>query len=128
MNDENHLEELIKEISETYKEIISNSDQAIYIYLDDSHKICNEKFSSMLGYDSPQEWADITESFPETFVAGESQETLVDAFQKAITNYIGSKFNVTWKKKSGDTVDTDVILVPIAFEDHLLALHFVSKI
>jgi hypothetical protein len=40
---------------------------------------------------------------------------------------VGSTFQVVWKTKTGQTVDTTVILVPIEFENHRIALHFVSK-
>jgi hypothetical protein len=33
---------------------------------------------------------------------------------------------VTWKKKNGGTVNTTVILVPMAYAGHLFAVHFVS--
>jgi len=39
---------------------------------------------------------------------------------------IGSTIDLTWKKKSGGTVDSTVILVPVAYDGHLFALHFLS--
>jgi hypothetical protein len=32
------------------KQVLDKSGQAIYLYLDDSHKVCNKKFADMLGY------------------------------------------------------------------------------
>jgi len=40
---------------------------------------------------------------------------------------IGSTIDVAWKMKSGGTVDIVVILVPISYQRHLFALHFVSE-
>lgn len=124
--DEHHHENLIDEISNEYKDILDNSEQAIYIYLDDDHKVCNEKFASLLGYESSQEWADVKESFPQAFVADESQETLVNTYQEAMEQSKGSKIKISWKKKTGETVDSEVILVPVSHQGHLFALHFVS--
>jgi hypothetical protein len=39
---------------------------------------------------------------------------------------VGSTIEVTWKKNNGQTVDTNVILVPVAYDGHLFALHFLS--
>jgi PAS domain-containing protein len=124
-NKEQHHEELIEGISKQMKSILDSSQQAIYIYLDDIHKVCNEKFASLLGYRSPEEWANMEDSF-EAFVDPGSQETLVKAYRQAMEKLIPANIKVTWKKKSGGTVATSVVLVPIAYDDHLFALHFIS--
>ncbi len=122
-----HHNDLIKSVTEEYSEILTNSSQAIYIYLDDNNKVCNEKFSSLLGYKSEDEWAKIDKSFPETFVAEESQVTLVTAYQNAMEDMAASTNTIVWKKKDGSTVSTEVFLTPIVHEGHLFALHFVSN-
>ena len=124
-HEEQHHEELIKGISRQMQSILESSQEAIYIYLDDIHKVCNEKFATLMGYSSPKEWAKVEDSFEE-FVDRKSQETLVKAYQKAMDKFVPSNIKVTWKKKSGGTVDTSVVLVPIEFDDHLFALHFIS--
>jgi len=45
---------------------------------------------------------------------------------KAMERMVASTIKISWKKKAGGTVETIVILVPIEFEGHLLALHFVT--
>ena len=121
-----HHESLIDEILKEYKDILKNSDQGVYIFLDDNHKVCNEKFASLLGYESATDWAGVKESFPVAFVAEESQDALVTAYQEAMEQCKGSKIKVSWKKKTGSTVNTEVILVPVSYHGHLFALHFVS--
>ena len=64
--------------------------------------------------------------FPALFVDASSQDTLIAAFQKAMNSLTASTINVQWTKKSGGTVDTTVILVPISYKGHLFALHFVA--
>jgi hypothetical protein len=120
-----HHEELIAGISKQMKRILESSQQAIYIYLDDIHKVCNEKYASLLGYRSPEEWSKLENPLAETVIQN-NQETLVNAYNQAMDKLIPSNINVTWKKKSGGTVATSVILVPIAYADHTFALHFVS--
>jgi hypothetical protein len=39
---------------------------------------------------------------------------------------VGGTVSVTWKTREGTPVPTNVILVPIAYEGELLALHFVT--
>ncbi len=120
-------EQLIQSLTDEYRELFARSRQGVYVYLDDVHKVCNEKFAALLGYPSPKEWAAVKANFPDAFVADDSQGVLVTAYRKAIEDCIGSNIRVNWKKKSGGTVEASVILVPIVHHGHLLALHFVTE-
>ena len=80
----------------------------------------------MLGYPSPEAWAEVRESFPVAFVAPGSRQALVSAYVDAIEAGVGSMLPVTWVTASGEPVDSTVILVPFPFRGHLLALHFVD--
>jgi carbohydrate-binding DOMON domain-containing protein len=120
-----HHEELVNGLYEQMKKIFESSEQAMYLYLDDTHKACNSKFAALLGYKSPKEWAEVKGAL-EPFVAEKSQETLSSTYWNAMNKMIASKIPVTWKKKNGGTVDTNVILVPMAYAGHLFAVHFVS--
>ena len=40
------------------KPVLEKSEQAIYLYLHDNHKVRNKKFADLIGYKSPKEWAD----------------------------------------------------------------------
>ena|SRR3989344_1154137 len=117
---------LISGISEQMKHLVDNSDHAIYIYLDDIHKVCNKKYATLLGFKSPQQWAMIEDPLNETVVE-KSKKNLVTAYRNAMEKGKGSSVKVTWKKKSGAKVNTNVILVPIMYNGHAMALHFVSK-
>jgi len=48
----------------------------------DTHKICNHKFASLLGYTSPEELLAVEKPFTEAFVEDESQEILVSTYRK----------------------------------------------
>lgn len=124
MDDHGHHKDLIGGIREQLEPLFKNSTQGIYIYLDETHKACNEKLSSLLGYDSPDEWATL-EPFTEKLVAEESQNALVTAYQNAMEKFEGSSQKIVWKKKDGSEVSKTVILVPIAYEGHSMALHFI---
>lgn len=126
MTDEKHHQALILGLAEQFKPILEGSEQPVYVYLDESNKVCNKKFASLLGYKSPKEWASVQDSFTDAFVVPASQETLVSAYQTAMEKMAGSCVDVSWKKKDGKTVKTKVILVPLVFENHLFALHFIS--
>jgi hypothetical protein len=126
VNEHEHHEAVIADLADELGELMATSAQGIYAYLDDAHKLCNEQFSSLLGYESPDAWAAVHESFPVAFVAPGSQQTLVSAYLEAMEAGVASTNPVTWLTASGEPVDSAVILVPFPFRGHLLALHFVN--
>jgi hypothetical protein len=119
-------EGLVSGLYKQMKPVFDNSEQAMYLYLDDVHKVCNKRFADLLGYDSPKAWAAVDEPFPMAFVTSRSRRTLVSAYQDAIERFVASVLNVTWQTKSGGSVDTQVILVPVVYEGHVFALHYIS--
>ena len=86
---EQHHEELIEGISEQLKPILASSEQGVFVYLDDTHKVCNKKFASLLGYKSPEEWAKVESPLDEN-VAEKSQEILAKTYHQAKEKMIGS--------------------------------------
>jgi PAS domain-containing protein len=59
MSEQKHHEEFVEGLHKQLKEIFDSSKQAIYLYLDDNHKVCNKKFAEMQGFSSPEEWAKV---------------------------------------------------------------------
>ena len=123
---EEHHEELVKGLYEQMKPVLDGSEQPIFIYLDDNHKACNNKLASMLGYKSPQEWAE-KQGFLDVYVAEKSRETLSSAYLTAMKKKTASTIQLTWMKKDGATIDSTMILVPMFFQGHLFSVHFVTS-
>ena len=123
---EEHHEELVKGLSDQMATILKSSKQPIFLYLDDNHKTCNTKFATLLGYKSPEEWAKV-QGVLDPFVVKKSHETIASAYWKAIDEFAASTIQVTLKKKDGSMVDATVVLVPMAFQDHLFAVHFITN-
>ena len=119
-------EEILDWVGEEFEDILANSEQAIYVYVCDKHKLCNEKFSSLLGYENPEDWSSAEDVLGD--VKEEDQQVLVSAYQKAMEKRAGSNINISWKNKSGEMIKTNVILVPISYKNELFALHFVTKV
>ena len=75
MDEHQHHDELVHGAVEQFRTIFDGSEQAIYLYLDDIHKACNDRFAKLLGYSSPDEWAAVDDSFLDRFVDPRSQRT-----------------------------------------------------
>jgi len=124
---EAHHEEVVKRLYEQMKPVFDSSEQPIFLYLDDNHKACNSKFAKMLGFKSPQEWAEIP-SVLGVSVAEKSRDTLTTACWDAMNKKTASTTQITWMKKGGGTFDSTVILVPMFFDGHLFSVHFVTNV
>jgi hypothetical protein len=124
---EAHHEELVKSLYEQMKPILDKSEQPIYMYLDDNHKVCNLKFATMLGYKSPEEWAAM-EGFLDVFVVEKSRETLSTAYWNAVNKMVASTIQLTFINKERGPVETTMILVPIFFKGHFFAVQFVTSV
>lgn len=123
---EHRHEAIIVKVRDQFADIFDESEQSVYIYLDDVNKVCNKRFASLLGYASPKEWAAVKQNFPEAFVSRKDRAKLVSTYQKVVSTLVGSTISLRWMKKSGEEVPTTTILVPIVFEGHRMALHFIS--
>jgi PAS domain S-box-containing protein len=126
MSSNTHHEDLVKGFHNQLKQIFEDSPQAIYLYLDDNHKICNKNFASLLGYTSPEEWAKIENPLEEN-IAKESQDAVVSAYFDATEKMIASQIDVKVKSTSGSVFDASVIVVPVAYMNHMFALYFISE-
>ena len=127
MNEQQHHEELVKGITEQMKPVLEKSEQAIYLYLDDNHKVCNKKFADMLGYKSPKEWADA--DAPLSDVVDEDQQSVINAYMNASEKMVASAIEVRVKHtKSGKIVKTKMIIAPVGHAGHVFTAHFFTKV
>ncbi|HEX2697550.1 MAG TPA: hypothetical protein VHM28_07570 [Anaerolineales bacterium] len=121
-------EELIRQVREDFSEILASSPQGISIYLDDPHWTCNDKLATMLGYKSADEMIKVAveSSFLDALVSEESLKRVPETYFKAVNEKIGSVIPVTWKKKGGGTLKTQVIFAPISVHGNMMVMHFVT--
>jgi carbohydrate-binding DOMON domain-containing protein len=124
---ENHHESLVKGIAKEQNELLEKSEQGIFIYLDDTHKVCNEKFAAMLGYSSAKEWAET--DAPLANVVEEDQDAVVAAYENTMAKLVASSLAVSVKNvKTKRRIKMQLVLVPIAYAGHLFAIEFFNKV
>lgn len=120
-----HHEHLIKEVAELFEPILSNSPQAIYIYLDDAHKICNQTFADLMGYESVEEW--VNNETPVEDVVEADQEKVIEAYGKASSSLEASTLSVSVKSKDGSETEVDVIMTPFTYRGEVFVVHFITS-
>ncbi len=115
-------QELIESLSKQLRTILDESAQAMVIYLDDSHKVCNQKFADMLGYRSPEDWAIMPT--PVTDSTEDTRDALITAVMYALQKKASSAVRVAWKTKYDGEVNTTCVSVPGAFQGQTYAMLF----
>jgi len=125
MAHDEHHEHLIKEVAEIYEPILSNSSQAIYIYLDDTHKICNQKFADLLEYGSIEDW--VANESPVSDFSESDQNTVIEAYGKAVEEMEASFVTATAVTKGGSEIDVEIIMAPFTYKDEKFVVHFILE-
>jgi hypothetical protein len=126
MAEEHHVE-LIKSIAREFKPVLDKSDQGIYIYLDDNHKVCNKKFSDLLGYQSPGEWADM--EAPLSDVVEEDQQAVIESYMNASEKMVAGAIEVRFKNiKTGKILKASMVTAPVGHAGHVFTVHYLSKL
>jgi PAS domain-containing protein len=121
-----HHEELVAGIAKQFKSVLDGSPQGIYIYLDDEHKVCNQKFATLLGYASAKAWNEA--DAPLADVVEEDQPAVVKAYMGASRKLVASQTTVRFKNiKTGRTLKASMTFAPVAFQGHIFVMHFLSK-
>ena len=122
-----HHQELIKGITKEQKSILDGSGQAVYIYLDDTHKICNKKFANLLGYKSIKEWVD--NETPLDDVAEKDQQKVIDVYVKASEKLEADSLTIRFNNvRTGKPVKARMVLSPMVYEGHVFVIHFLDSV
>lgn len=125
MAHDEHHEHLVKELSEQLEPVFSNSPQAIYLYLDDEHKICNQKFADLLQYNSIEEW--VSNPTPVADIAEEDQPKVIEAYGKASEHFKASTVSVAAIRKDDKKIKIKLIMAPITYRKEVFVIHFISE-
>jgi hypothetical protein len=122
-----HHEELVAGVSKQLKIILDKSPQAVYIYMDDAHKVCNQKMAELVGMATAKEW--MGAEAPLADVVEEDQPAVIEAYENASEKMMAGHRPVRVKNaKTGKTIKCDLVIVPMVYEGHVFTVHFLSKI
>lgn len=115
-----HHEHLVKELADQFEPLLKKSPQAMFLYLDDEHKICNKKYADMMGYDSAQDWAD--HALPLDDVYKKDQKETVKSYMAASKDMECPCPELTMVTKKGKKMKAWVTMVPIPYKGETFVL------
>jgi PAS domain S-box-containing protein len=114
-----------QELAEHLRPIFESSPDGVYVWLDERHWICNERFARMFGYDSPDELND-TLYLLQRIVHEEDQEQFSWAYWNRVQALsFPTVIRFRGVRKDGSVVQAESDMIPLPFGGHTFAYHFV---
>jgi PAS domain S-box-containing protein len=115
--------EVMRELSEQFKPVMEQSPDGVYLWLDETHKACNERLAKLFGY-TVEEWC-AAQPFLDNFVAEEDRGMFSWNYHKRVA---ALTFPVTFRfrglRKDGSTFSAETDMIPVSHRGHAVAYHF----
>lgn len=124
---ESEREGIIKELAEQLRPVMEQSPDGVYLWLDEAHKVCNERLAEMFGH-TVREWSE-AEPFLDRFVAEEDRIMCSWNYHNRVATLA---FPVTFRfralRKDGTTFAAETDMIPVSHRGYAVAYHFVRWI
>jgi PAS domain S-box-containing protein len=117
-----------KELAEHLGPIFDASPDGVYVWLDEEHWICNERFASLFGYEGPDALNN-TPLLLQRLVHEDDQQLFSWHYWNRVQAHA---FPVTFRfrgmRKDGTTLQVETDMIPLSFGGHTFAYHFVRTL
>ena len=119
-------EEWLADIAVQLAPVFEHSEEGVYVYLDDRHKICNERLAKMWGYATAAEWAGQPD-FLETFVAARPDRVKISSnyHQNVHQRLAAYRLRFTARHRDGRRIRCEADTVPFSYDGQVFAYTFV---
>jgi len=127
MPSEHEHVQILRELKEQFKPLFQNSQEGVYLYIDEVHKICSEKFARMFGL-TVKEWEEM-EGFVNKHAVEKDQELIINNYHSHIHQSLTpAHFQATVIRKDGSKFKVEIDMIPIPWRGEVLALHFFREV
>ena len=127
MAPEHEHEKILKELVEQFQPLFDQSPDGIYLYIDEVHKICSERFAKMYGL-TVKDWVAM-EGFVNKHTAEPDVERYIQNYNEHIHQKLTPvKFRFKAVRKDGSTFNAETDLIPFPWRGEMLAFHFVREV
>jgi PAS domain S-box-containing protein len=117
-----------KELAEHLQPLFDTSPDGVYVWLDEEHWVCNQRFADLLGYDSPDELND-TPNFLQRMVHEDDQQHFSwNYWNRVQALAFPTTFRFRGTRKDGSEVQVETEMIPLTYGGHTFAYHFVRNV
>jgi PAS domain S-box-containing protein len=117
-----------KELAEHLLPIFESSPDGVYVWLDEEHWICSQRFAELLGYDSPDELND-TPHLLQRWVHEDDQDQVSWSYWNRVqSGSFPTTLRFRGRLKDGSEALFETDMIPLTFGGHTFAYHFVRTV
>jgi PAS domain S-box-containing protein len=117
-----------KELAEHLQPLFDSSPDGMYVWLDEEHWVCNQRFADLLGYDSPDELND-TPNFLQGMVHEDDQQHFSwNYWNRVQALAFPTTFRFRGTRKDGSAFQAETDMIPFTYGGHTFAYHFVRNV
>jgi len=117
----------MQELVEQFRPVMDESPDGVYLWLDETHKACNERLANLFGF-TVEEWS-TTQPFLDNFVAEEDRSLYSWNYHNRVA---ALAFPVTFRfralRKDGSAFAAETDMIPISYQGQAVAYHFVRQV
>lgn len=115
-------------LAEHLRPVFDSSPDGVYVWLDEEHWVCSERFAAMFGYDSPDELND-TPYLLQRWVHDDDQGAVSWNYWNRVQELaFPVTFHFRGRNKDGSECLVETDMIPLTFGGHTFAYHFVRKV
>ena len=117
-----------QELASHLEPVFASSPDGVYVWLDEDHWVCNERFAAIFGYGSPAELNN-TPHLLQRLVHEDDQANVSWNYWnrvQSLAHPVTFRFRGVRKDGSSCSIETDMI--PVTFGGHTFAYHFVREV
>ena len=119
--------ELLRELAEHLRSVFERSPDGVYLFLNDRHKVCNERLAHLFGV-TPAEWAAL-QPFQEHFVAAEDRDRYCWYYEhRVLALAFPATIRFCARRPDGSTFLAETDMIPLSYRDYAVGYNFVRKV
>src|SRR5436190_2150385 len=119
--------DIMQGLQEQFAPLFEESTDGVYLWLDETNAICNEKLARMFGY-TVAEWQSAV-PFLESFVAEDDRKIFSMNYHNCVARLAHPvTFRFRGLRKDGTTFAAETDMIPLVYQGHPVAYHFVRQV
>lgn len=127
MAGEHEHAKILRELSEQFQPLFEKSPDGIYLYIDEVHKICNERLARMFGL-TVSEW-EAMEGFVNKHMAPEDQDMIINNYFEHIHQTLTPvRFQFKGIRKDGSSFKGEADMIPFPWRGEMVGFHFFREL
>jgi PAS domain S-box-containing protein len=116
-----------KELAEHLYPIFEASPDGVYVWLDEEHWICSQRFATLFGYDSPDELNDTPRLLQRIVHEDDQQLFSWNYWNRVQALAFPATLRFRGVRKDGSVIQVETDMIPLTYGGHTFAYHFVRQ-